>query len=202
MRPISSRRRIARLRAWVALTRSPCASRSRALPRAPSAASPELAQDRARSRPRRRRGWHGQIDLRTEGIPPALRSSVFARTRSPSCAIAMPRSASAGAHRRATQPGFRRQADHPPQAPAPRRGGDQRVHGNPARLSLPSFDNRHQSISRQSTKGMKGHDDTRDEGIPEKRPVAAAPRSSRLGLPRGGADLRRYGVAYRRSWRR
>ncbi len=95
IRPIRSRRRISRWRACAALTRSPCASSvARATSRVfagqfrsrdTSAISASATTHRARA---------------TASVGPkaraARRRSAFARTRSPSCAIASPRSASAG----------------------------------------------------------------------------------------------------------
>ena len=66
----------------------------------------------------------------------ALRSSAFARTRSPSCAIAMPRSASAGASSRKRDAVQR--AERIARRERPRRGRDQRVHRNPATLVTPT----------------------------------------------------------------
>ena len=67
--------------------------------RAPSAASPGRARP-ARSRPRRRRTARGPRPLSGRRRAPHCRSRALARARSPSCAMAMPRSASAGASSR------------------------------------------------------------------------------------------------------
>jgi len=91
---------------------------SPALRRAPSQASPGRAR-RARSRPRRRHTARGPRPLSDRRPRAAFRRRVFARTRSPSCAIAMTRSASAGASsRKAIR--FSAPRDHPLRAHAPR----------------------------------------------------------------------------------
>jgi hypothetical protein len=86
--------------------RSPGRREPRASPAprpAPSQASPGRAR-RARSRPRRRGTSRGPRPLSGRRRAPPFARATFARTRSPSCAIAMPRSASAGASsRRATR---------------------------------------------------------------------------------------------------
>ena len=71
--------------------------------RAPSRASPGRAR-RARSRPRRRRTARAPRPLSDRRRAPRFAAAPSRATRSPSCAIAMPRSASAGASsRRATR---------------------------------------------------------------------------------------------------
>ena len=66
----------------------------------------------------------------------ARRRRAFARTRSPSCAIAMPRSARR-ARRHAGRPSSGRRGDHPGERT--RRGRDQRVHRDPATLVTLAF---------------------------------------------------------------
>ena len=105
--------------------------------RAPSQASPGRAR-RARSRPRRRRTSRGPRPLSDRRRAPHCRRSAFARTRSPSCAIAMPRSASAGASsRRATRFNAPRGS---PAASARAAAVISESIGIPPHLSLPPFD--------------------------------------------------------------
>ena len=122
--------------------RSPGRRALRASPaprRAPSQASPGRAR-RARSRPRRRRTSRGPRPLSDRRRAPHCRRRAFARTRSPSCAIAMPRSASAGASsRRATRFSAPRGS---PAASARAAAVISESIGIPPHLSLPPFDAR------------------------------------------------------------
>ena len=119
--------------------RSPSRRVFRASPaprRAPSAASPGRAT-RARSRPRRRHTSRGPPPLCGPKARAALCSRAFARTKSPSCAIAMPRSASAGASsRRPTRFNAPRRS---PAASARAAAVISESIGIPSHLSLPPF---------------------------------------------------------------
>ena len=86
----------------------------------------EVARDRARFRPRRRRTVRARRAPSRRRRAPRVAASVFARTKSPSCAIAMPRSASAGAIV-AQRDTFQR-AERITGRERTRRGRDQRVH--------------------------------------------------------------------------
>src|SRR5436190_6371318 len=98
-RPINRRRRASSDRACAALTRSPCASRTR---RAFSSAFVGLLKSRETNAISASATTHRA--RATTSLAPkartARRSSAFARARSPSCAIARPRRASAGASSR------------------------------------------------------------------------------------------------------
>jgi hypothetical protein len=103
MRPISRRRRISRCRACATLTRSPCAS---SVIRAASSAFAGQLRSRETSAISASATTH--LARATASFGPnaraALRSSAFARTRSPTCAMAIPLSASAaGSSRSATR---------------------------------------------------------------------------------------------------
>ncbi len=116
-RPIRRRRRTSRCRAYTAFARSPCASSV-----ARAASSALAAQPRSREARAMSASATAHLARATASLAPkaraARRSSVFARTRSPSCAIAMPRSASAGASsRRATR--FSAPRDHRGRGRAP-----------------------------------------------------------------------------------
>ncbi len=103
MRPIRRRRRISRYRACAALSRSPCAS---SVARAASSAFADQPRSRETSATSASATMH--LARATASFGPnarvARRRRAFARPKSPSCAIAMPRSARAGASsRRATR---------------------------------------------------------------------------------------------------
>src|SRR4029077_12695488 len=102
-RPIRSRRRTSRFRACAAFTRSPCASSV-----ARAASSAFAGQPRSREASAISASATTHLARASASFGPkaraALRRRAFARRRSPSCAIATPRSASAGASlRRATR---------------------------------------------------------------------------------------------------
>ena len=97
--PINRRRRTSRYRACAAFTRSPCSSSV-----ARAASSAFAGQPRSRETSAISASATTHLARATASFGPkardARRTSAFARTRSPSCAIAMPRSASAGASSR------------------------------------------------------------------------------------------------------
>ena len=113
---------------------------SPALRRAPSQASPGRAR---RARIAASATTHLALShglFRTEGAAPRVAARSLARTRSPSCAIAMPRSARAGASsRRATRFNAPRGS---PVASARAAAVISESIGIPPHLSLPSFDTR------------------------------------------------------------
>ena len=101
------------------LTRSPCSSSV-----ARAASSAFAGQPRSRETSAISASATTHLARATASFGPKARAArrrrAFARTRSPSCAIAMPRSARAGASsRRATR--FNAPRDHPPRVRAPRR---------------------------------------------------------------------------------
>jgi hypothetical protein len=119
--------------AGIAVRRSPCAS---SIARAASSAF--AGQPRSRETSAISASATTHLARATASFGPnaraALRRRTFARTRSPSCAIAMPRSAMAQARR----PGDPVQyAEGITPGERTRRGCDQRVHRNPATLVTP-----------------------------------------------------------------
>src|ERR1700730_16158418 len=103
MRPIRRRRRTSRYRAYAALTRSPCSSSV-----ARAASSAFAGQPRSRETSAISASATTHRARATASLGPKARAArrrrAFARTRSPSCAIAMPRSARAGgSSRKATR---------------------------------------------------------------------------------------------------
>src|SRR3989441_5346697 len=99
MRPIRRRRRASRYRACAAFARSPCSSSV-----ARAASSIFAGQPRSREASAISASATMHLARATASLGPkmhaAFRRSSFARAKSPSCAIAMPRSASAGASSR------------------------------------------------------------------------------------------------------
>src|SRR5213083_2668882 len=136
MRPIRRRRRTSRYRAYAALTRSPCSSSV-----ARAASSAFAGQPRSREASATSASATMHLARATASLGPKARAArrrrAFARTRSPSCAIAMPRSARAGASsRRATR------FNAPRGSPAARARAAAVISesiGIPSHLSLPPF---------------------------------------------------------------
>src|SRR5438094_739144 len=134
--PIRRRRRTSRYRAYAALTRSPCASSV-----ARAASSAFAGQPRSREASATSASATMHLARATASLGPKARAArrrrAFARTRSPSCAIAMPRSARAGASsRRATR------FNAPRGSPAARARAAAVISesiGIPSHLSLPPF---------------------------------------------------------------
>src|SRR5579884_3851433 len=147
-RPIRRRRRISRCRACAALTRSPCAS---SVARAASSAFAGQLRSRETSAISASATTHRARATASFGpkARAALRRRAFARTRSPSCAIAMPRSASAGgSSRRATRFSAPRAS---PAASARAAAVISESIGIPPHLSLPPFAARYSFGSRSPT---------------------------------------------------
>src|SRR5438128_11633800 len=136
MRPIRRRRRTSRYRACAAFTRSACASSV-----ARAASSAFAGQPRSRGTSAISASATTHLARATASFGPKARAArrrrAFARTRSPSCAIAMPRSARAGASsRRATR------FNAPRGSPAARARAAAVISesiGIPSHLSLPPF---------------------------------------------------------------
>ena len=98
-RPIRSRRRTSRFRACAAFTRSPCVSSVARAASSAFAGQPRSRETSAISASATTHLARATVSLdRKRALH--CRNRVFARTRSPSCAIAMPRSARAGASSR------------------------------------------------------------------------------------------------------
>ena len=136
-RPIRRRRRTSRFRAWAAFIRSPCAS---SVTRAASSAFGGYPRSRETSAISASATTHLARATASRGpnARAALRSRAFARTRSPSCAITMPRSASAdGSSRNATRFNAPRRS---PAASARAAAVISESIGIPPHLSLPPFD--------------------------------------------------------------
>ena len=136
-RPIRSRRRTSTNRACAAFTRSPCASSV-----ARAASSAFAGQPRSRETSATSASATTHLARATASFGPkaraALRRRAFARTRSPSCAIAIPRSASAGASsRNATR--FRAPRASPAASARAAAVISESI-GIPPHLSLPPFD--------------------------------------------------------------
>ena len=137
MRPIRRRRLISRYRACAALSRSPCAS---SVARAASSAFADQPRSRETSATSASATMH--LARATASFGPnarvARRRRAFARPKSPSCAIAMPRSARAGASsRRATRFNAPRGS---PAASARAAAVINESIGIPSHLSLPPFE--------------------------------------------------------------
>ncbi len=98
-RPMRSRRRASRLRACAALTWSPCASRVDLAASSVFVGQPRSRETRAISASATMQRARATACLWPKACAALLRR-VFARPKSPSCAIAMPRSASAWASSR------------------------------------------------------------------------------------------------------
>ncbi len=133
--PISRSRRTWRFRACAAFTRSPCASRT-----ARAASSAFAGQPRSREASAISASATTHLARATLSRAPklraAFRTSARARTRSPSCAIAMPRSARAGgSSRNATRRSAPRGS---PAASARAAAVISESIGIPSHLSLPS----------------------------------------------------------------
>src|SRR6266571_948416 len=162
MRPIRRRRRTSRYRAYAALTRSPCSSSV-----ARAASSAFAGQPRSRETSAISASATTHLARATASFGPktraALRTRAFARTRSPSCAIAMPRSASAGASsRKATRFSAPRGS---PAASARAAAVISESMGIPPHLSLPPFDARHY-LSHDHQPARRIENGTDDEGHP------------------------------------
>ncbi len=135
-RPIRSKRRTSRVRACAALRRSPCASSV-----ARAASSVFAGQLRSRETSAISASATTHLARATASFGPkaraALRNRALARGRSPSCAIAMPRSASAGASsRNATR--FNAPSASPAASARPAAVISESI-GIPSHLSLPAF---------------------------------------------------------------
>src|SRR5260370_32349338 len=142
MRPIRRRRRTSRYRACAAFTRSPCASSV-----ARAASSVFAGQPRSRETSAISASATTHLARATASFGPkaraAFRRRAFARTRSPSCAIAMPRSARAGASsRKATR--FNAPSGSPVASARAAAVISESI-GIPPHLSLPPFDPPYQS---------------------------------------------------------
>ena len=126
----------------------------------------------------------------------ARRSSVRARPRSPSCAIAMPRKASAGGVLAQRHPVQR--AERITRGQRSRRRGDQRVHANPATLVT-------LALAARSPSWAGAAVEEADHAPSCRRPRAVAARQQGRGrwpaCPCRGADLRRHGAGHLRPAR-
>src|ERR1700733_6221513 len=204
---MSTRRRNSRYRACAALSRSPCASSV-----ARAASSNLTGQLRSReasaisaSATRHLARATASLGLKARA---ALRKRALARTRSPSCAIAIPRSASAGASsRRATRFNAPRGS---PEASARAaavisesmsirqsiRPAD--VSRIPPHLSLPAFQHSRLSLSReQQTPGYVENGQRRQRGLYRQTDAEDPLLAERKALPARGVAPQRWKLSWK-----